>query len=277
VRLAGLCHAVYGTAGFGTALLPLHARSEVAEAIGRRAEALVYLYASCDRDDLYPQLRGEGRPMFRNRFTGRSRRLSDADLRAFLEISAANELDVLRHDASAARHERELGRLFTDVADLLSPAAQQAWGVARPDSVPAFTITRLDHLVLTVADVAQTTEFYRRVLGMQPITFGGGRRALAFGRSKINLHQRGNEVRPHAARPVPGSADLCLVTESPIDDVMGQLAAHGVAVEEGPVLRTGALGPILSCYLRDPDGNLVEISTYTTEQDDAGGAGGNGA
>jgi catechol 2,3-dioxygenase-like lactoylglutathione lyase family enzyme len=144
--------------------------------------------------------------------------------------------------------------------------------------VPAFTISRLDHFVLTVADVAQTTEFYRRVLGMQPITFGGGRRALTFGRSKINLHQRGNEVRPHAARPVPGSADLCLVTESRIDDVMGQLAASGVAVEEGPVLRTGALGPILSCYLRDPDGNLVEISTYTTEQDDAGGAaGGNGA
>lgn len=123
-------------------------------------------------------------------------------------------------------------------------------------------IDRLDHLVLTVADMDATVGFYVRVLGMEEVTFGEGRRALAFGRSKINLHPAGREYEPKAARPTPGSADLCLITETPIELVVAELSEHGVPIEEGPVTRTGATGPILSVYLRDPDDNLIEISTY---------------
>lgn len=121
-------------------------------------------------------------------------------------------------------------------------------------------IDHLDHLVLTVADVDATVAFYTRVLGMEAVEFGGGRRALAFGPSKINLHGAGREFEPKAERPTPGSADLCLITLDPIEQVRHELAEAGVAVEEGPVERTGARGPLLSVYLRDPDGNLVEIS-----------------
>jgi catechol 2,3-dioxygenase-like lactoylglutathione lyase family enzyme len=123
-------------------------------------------------------------------------------------------------------------------------------------------IDRLDHLVLTVADIDATVDFYTRVLGMTAVTFGPGRTALAFGRSKINLHRAGHEFEPKARRPTPGSADLCLITTDPLDQVIGELAAHGVPVEEGPVDRTGATGPILSVYFRDPDRNLIEVSTY---------------
>ncbi|MCO5556215.1 hypothetical protein L7F22_009761 [Adiantum nelumboides] len=121
-------------------------------------------------------------------------------------------------------------------------------------------IDHLDHLVLTVADIDATVAFYTRVLGMEAVEFGGGRRALAFGPSKINLHEAGREFEPKAERPTPGSADLCLITLDPIEQVRRELAEAGVAVEEGPVGRTGARGPLLSVYLRDPDGNLVEIS-----------------
>jgi catechol 2,3-dioxygenase-like lactoylglutathione lyase family enzyme len=123
-------------------------------------------------------------------------------------------------------------------------------------------IDRLDHLVLTVADIDRTVAFYRDVLGMEPVTFAGGRTALAFGRSKINLHQVGREFEPKAARPVAGSADLCLIAADPLDDVRAELDRHGIAVEEGPVERTGATGTIRSVYVRDPDGNLVELSNY---------------
>lgn len=121
-------------------------------------------------------------------------------------------------------------------------------------------IAALDHLVLTVRDVAVTVDFYTRVLGMEAVTFGQGRRALSFGVQKINLHQSGREFEPKAERPTPGSADLCFLTDVPLDEVVAHLASCGVAVEEGPVLRTGATGPILSVYIRDPDANLIEIS-----------------
>jgi catechol 2,3-dioxygenase-like lactoylglutathione lyase family enzyme len=121
-------------------------------------------------------------------------------------------------------------------------------------------IARLDHLVLTVCDIGATMDFYVRVLGMAEVTFGAGRKALAFGGQKINLHQAGREFEPKAARPVPGSADLCFIAETPLADVAAHLAASGVAIEEGPVKRTGACGPILSVYFRDPDGNLIEVS-----------------
>ena len=123
-------------------------------------------------------------------------------------------------------------------------------------------IDRLDHLVLTVASIEAAAEFYTRVLGMGVVTFGAGRTALTFGTSKINLHEAGKEFEPKARRPTPGSADICLIVEDGITEVMAQLAAAGVDTEEGPVPRTGATGPITSCYLRDPDGNLIELSNY---------------
>ena len=123
-------------------------------------------------------------------------------------------------------------------------------------------IDRIDHLVLTVFDVERTLDFYSRVLGMEPITFAGGRRGLAFGRQKLNLHQAGREYEPKALKPVPGAIDLCFISATPLEQVMAELAAHGVAIIEGPVPKTGALGPMQSVYFRDPDGNLVEVSNY---------------
>jgi catechol 2,3-dioxygenase-like lactoylglutathione lyase family enzyme len=134
-------------------------------------------------------------------------------------------------------------------------------------------INRLDHLVLTVASVDATVDFYTRVLGMQEVRFGSGRTALAFGASKINLHQAGNELEPKALRPTPGSADICLIVDDDITEVMAELAAAGIAIEEGPVPRTGATGPIVSCYLRDPDQNLIELSNYAPRPAGAGSAG----
>ena len=122
-------------------------------------------------------------------------------------------------------------------------------------------IDSLDHLVLTVADLDATCAFYQRVLGMKVVTFGNGRRALAFGQQKINLHPAGGEFEPKAHRPTPGSADLCFLTQALLPQVQRHLAACGVPVIEGPVQRTGAQGPILSVYIRDPDQNLVEISS----------------
>jgi catechol 2,3-dioxygenase-like lactoylglutathione lyase family enzyme len=120
-------------------------------------------------------------------------------------------------------------------------------------------IDRLDHLVLTVADLDATIAFYAGTLGMEPQTFGDGRRALAFGRQKLNLHQAGAEFEPKAQAPTPGSADLCFIADGPIEPIAEEL---GELVELGPVERTGALGTMDSVYLRDPDGNLVEISAY---------------
>lgn len=120
-------------------------------------------------------------------------------------------------------------------------------------------IRSLDHLVLTVADVDRTVAFYES-LGMRRETFGDGRVALRFGDQKLNLHQAGAEIAPHAARPAPGSADLCFLVEGGVEEVAEALARAGVPVELGPVARTGATGPITSLYVRDPDGNLVELS-----------------
>lgn len=123
-------------------------------------------------------------------------------------------------------------------------------------------IDRLDHLVLTVADLNRTINFYSMVLGMEVIRFGEGRVALAFGRQKINLHEAGKEFEPKANVPMPGSADLCFITNISLDDVIKHLKAKKIIIEEGPVMRAGALGPINSVYVRDPDQNLIEISTY---------------
>ena len=123
-------------------------------------------------------------------------------------------------------------------------------------------ILRFDHIVLTVADIELSCRFYERVLGMRVVTFAGGRKALAFGEQKINLHQRGKEFEPKAHAPTPGSADLCFITATPVADVLAHLEACGVSVLEGPVARTGAVGPITSVYFRDPDHNLIEVANY---------------
>jgi len=123
-------------------------------------------------------------------------------------------------------------------------------------------IARLDHLVLTVADVDRTCAFYTGVLGMRVVTFGAGRTALVFGEQKINLHPYGAEFDPKANRPTPGSGDFCLIAATPLEDVIAQLHSLGIEIEIGPVARTGAVGPIRSIYIRDPDRNLVEIANY---------------
>lgn len=123
-------------------------------------------------------------------------------------------------------------------------------------------IDRLDHLVLTVASIEASCAFYVRTLGMSVVTFAQGRKALTFGAQKINLHRAGSEFVPHALRPVPGSADVCFITTTPLDEAMAHVRAQGVTLLEGPVERTGATGRMMSFYFRDPDGNLVEVSNY---------------
>ena len=120
-------------------------------------------------------------------------------------------------------------------------------------------IRSLDHIVLTCADPEATVAFFERV-GMQREEFGGGRLALRFGDQKINLHQAGSEFQPHAATPLPGTGDLCLIVDGSIEAVVEHLGNVGIAIEEGPVDRTGAVGPLRSVYVRDPDGNLVEFA-----------------
>ena len=120
-------------------------------------------------------------------------------------------------------------------------------------------IRSLDHIVLTCADPEATVAFYERV-GMQREEFGGGRLALRFGDQKLNLHQAGAEFQPHATTPLPGTGDLCLLVDGPIEAVVKHLGEVGIAIVEGPVDRTGAVGPLRSVYVRDPDGNLVEFA-----------------
>jgi len=121
-------------------------------------------------------------------------------------------------------------------------------------------ITQFDHLVLTVKDIDSTCRFYAEHLSMEVMTFGDNRKALRFGNHKINLHQLGSEFEPRAAVPTSGSADLCFLSDTPLEDIMDELQQAGIAILEGPIQRTGAKGPIQSIYIRDPDDNLIEIS-----------------
>ena len=125
----------------------------------------------------------------------------------------------------------------------------------------AFIIDHLDHLVLTVADIDATIDFYKNVLGMQSVTFDG-RKAIQFGQQKINLHLHGREFEPKAAHATPGSADICFITKDPLEEVIRHLAKLSIPIEKGPVEKTGAVGKLLSVYFRDPDNNLIEISNY---------------
>jgi catechol 2,3-dioxygenase-like lactoylglutathione lyase family enzyme len=126
-------------------------------------------------------------------------------------------------------------------------------------------IERIDHFVLTVRDIAATCDFYTRVLGMEVVTFAPGRLALRFGQQKINLHEVGHLPDRVAQAPTPGAMDFCLITRTPVSQVIEHLRACGVEIVAGPVERSGALGPIQSVYIRDPDGNLVEISNDARE------------
>ena len=118
----------------------------------------------------------------------------------------------------------------------------------------------LDHIVLTVRDIDASVQFYTKVMGMELTVFGNNRKALSFGSQKINLHQFTKEFEPKAEIPTPGSADLCFLTSTPVNEVISELQRMDVEILEGPVQRTGATGPILSVYFRDPDRNLIEVS-----------------
>ncbi len=123
-------------------------------------------------------------------------------------------------------------------------------------------IDHLDHLVLTTSHEAACVHFYTEVLGMTLETFGQGRCAFRFGNQKINLHVKDSEFEPKADKPTPGALDLCFIADRPLDQVISQLEMDGITIIAGPVDRTGAVGPIRSIYIRDPDMNLIEISEY---------------
>jgi catechol 2,3-dioxygenase-like lactoylglutathione lyase family enzyme len=123
-------------------------------------------------------------------------------------------------------------------------------------------LQRIDHVVFTVQDIDATCDFYARALGMEVVTFGAGRKALQIGQCRINLHQYGREFEPKAKHPAPGTQDICLVTDTSIPEVVQRLHNLGVEIVEGPAPRTGAIGAMESVYIRDPDGNLVEIAHY---------------
>ena len=126
-----------------------------------------------------------------------------------------------------------------------------------------FTVDRIDHVVLVCTDLSVTSSWYQRVLGMEREEYGGkNRTALRFGAQKINLHEIGHEVVPHARTAQPGTLDLCFVVAVGSSDVVEHLRHCGVAIERGPVMRIGALGSITSVYCRDPDGNLIELASY---------------
>jgi len=125
------------------------------------------------------------------------------------------------------------------------------------------TIDHIDHIVLTVKNIEKTIQFYTEISGMKAVSFSAGRKALTFGNQKINLHEKGNEFEPKANFPTSGSSDLCFIISSKIESVKIELENKGVTIVEGIVERTGATGKIQSIYLRDPDKNLIELSSYS--------------
>jgi catechol 2,3-dioxygenase-like lactoylglutathione lyase family enzyme len=126
-------------------------------------------------------------------------------------------------------------------------------------------IERIDHLVLTVQNIKASCAFYTKVLGLKAVAFQGGRQAVVFGNQKINFHESGKPFDPKALRPTPGSADFCFIARDPLTKIISHLDICGVKIIEGPVERTGAMGPMTSIYIRDPDQNLIEIAIYNQE------------
>lgn len=200
----------------------------------------------------------------------------NAAQRASLGVPEAGwvDVDLVRDGPFVTARGHAHGRFALAVAEALgidaAPLRRYVLQGAEPAPTggpgPAFAalpepgVVALDHLVLTVHDLRATIGFYTRALGMQEVTFGAGRKALAFGAQKINLHEAGREFEPKAQHPTPGSADLCFITDTPIEEYNKHLAALGIAVIEGPAARTGAVGPLWSIYVRDPDQNLIEIA-----------------
>jgi catechol 2,3-dioxygenase-like lactoylglutathione lyase family enzyme len=127
-------------------------------------------------------------------------------------------------------------------------------------------IDGIDHVVFTVKEIDATCEFYSKVLGMEVVTFGQGRKALSFGSQKINLQQVGRESALIANKPTAGSADVCFCTSAPLTDVIAHLNSCGVKPIAGPVERNGARGMMMSVYFRDPDMNLIEVSHYAAPE-----------
>lgn len=137
--------------------------------------------------------------------------------------------------------------------------------VFRPPAAPqriSMQVRSIDHVVLTVKNIGETVLFYQSVLGMEKVVFGDGRAALAFGNQKLNLHEEGKEFEPKALNAVPGSADLCFITDIDPGQAIEHVKSFGIRIIEGPVTRSGAMGPMLSFYFRDPDMNLIEVSSY---------------
>lgn len=133
------------------------------------------------------------------------------------------------------------------------------------DTLGLMKIERIDHVVLTVKNMEVSCRFYSQVLGLKVVHFAQDRKGLAFGTQRINLHEAGKEFEPKALNPTPGSSDLCFITPLGIEEVLAHLDKLGVPIIQGPVARTGATGTLQSVYIRDPDGNLIEIGTYKTE------------
>ncbi|KAM9274223.1 glyoxalase domain-containing protein 5 [Morus bassanus] len=147
---------------------------------------------------------------------------------------------------------------------MLVPSPELMYWKEECMSPPSCLIQQLDHLVLTVKSTEDTVAFYSKVLGMEVVTFKGNHKALHFGNQKFNLHEAGKEFEPKARCPVPGSADICLITQVPLDQLLDLMKAWGVIIEEGPVARTGAMGPIKSIYFQNPNENLIKVSRYST-------------
>ena len=185
----------------------------------------------------------------------------DAELRAELLRGRVDPLpldgDVIEVDTTDFAALDYAGLLARVRALLLGPQSAQP------------QVDGLDHLVLTVRDLDTTREWYTRILGMGVVTFDAGRLALTFGEQRINLHQAGREFEPKSARPTPGSGDLCFYTTTPLDQFADHLAACGVPIELGPVPRAGAVGPLRSLYLRDPDANLIEVANRLDQEETA--------
>lgn len=163
-------------------------------------------------------------------------------------------------DRRASEHEKSASVTEEQSAEDFHESPEELSAVMRRKKDTVMNIDSIDHFVLTVKNIEVTCAFYEQVLGMKVTTFGAGRMALLFGAQKINLHEHGNEFEPKAKVPTPGSADLCFVTTVPMVQVLDHLHANDIEVLEGPVQRTGAVGPITSAYFRDPDGNLIEVS-----------------
>lgn len=155
-------------------------------------------------------------------------------------------------------HSARIRAGYSDITFFAEPHRYAKKRASRDD----VCVNNIDHIVLTVRDIQKTCEFYSDALGMEVIEFPNGRKALRFGRQKINLHEYGKEFEPKALHSAPGTADICLITETPISIFVSHLERQGIDVIGGPVERTGASGKIESIYIRDPDGNLVEVSNY---------------